>query len=41
MNHTLVVNYVDVKACITFPSATSLSIALSIDLELKSLLVLL
>lgn len=41
MNHTLVVNYVDMKARITFPSATSLCIALSIDLEIKTLLVLL
>lgn len=41
MNHTLVVNYVDVKACIIFPSATSLCIALSIDLEIKTLLVFL
>ena len=41
MNHTLVVNYVDVKACITFPSVTSLCIALCIDLEIKTLLVLL
>lgn len=41
MNHTLVVNYADMKARITFPSATSLCIALSIDLEIKTLLVLL
>lgn len=36
MNHALAVNYVDVKACITFPSATSLCIALAIDLEIKN-----
>lgn len=35
------VSYVDVKACSTFSSATSLCIALSIDLAIKTLLVLL
>lgn len=41
VNHTLVVNYVGLKACITFLSATSLCIGLSIDLAIKTLLVLL
>lgn len=34
MNHTLVENNVDVKACIIFPSATLLHIAISIDFEI-------
>lgn len=36
MNHTLVENSVDVKACIIFPSATLLHIAISIDFEIKN-----
>lgn len=34
MNHTLVENNVDVKACIIFPSTTLLHIAISIDFEI-------